>query len=96
MSRSLPLQCVSALTKDFVAEVIAKAPSRVEAKVSSRDGMPLLCAVEAVLGEALSRTARQELVWLGGASEPGRHVLELRAFQLDNGLISEAVHRLDT
>ena len=94
MSRSLPLQHVSALTQHFVDEILAKAPSRIEVKVSSRDGMPLLCAVEQVLGESLSRATRQELVWLGGATRPGRHVLELRAFCSDNGLIGQAAHDL--
>jgi hypothetical protein len=96
MSQPLPLQLVSALTDRFVAEVRAKAPCRVEAKVASQDGMPLLCAVEAVLGTALSRATSQELVWLGGAPEPGRHVLKLRAFQSDNLVVGEAVHEFET
>jgi hypothetical protein len=91
-----PLQRASALTQSFVAEVLAKAPSRVEAKVQSQDGMLLLCAVEAVLGRALPRSTSQELVWLGGSSDPGRHVLRLRAFQSDNVVVGEAVHELAT
>lgn len=90
----LPLQLVSALTRDFVAEVLAKAPSRVEAKVASPDGMPLLCAVEAVLGQALSRPTAQELVWLSGAAQPGRHVLQLQAFGPEGALLGQAVHEL--
>ena len=91
-SQPLPLQPVSAATKRFVASVLADAPSRLEAKVASQDGMPLLCAVEAVLSVILSRPAAHELVWLSGAVEPGVHVLQLRAFGADNRLLGEAVH----
>jgi hypothetical protein len=95
MSQPLPLQRVSVLTQSFVAAVLAKAPSRVEAKVTSRDGMPLLCAIEAVLGTTLSKATSLELVWLSGAAEPGRHVLKLRAFRSDNLVVGEAVHELE-
>ena len=95
MSQPLPLQRVSALTQSFVAEIRAKAPSRVEAKVTSQNGMPLLCAVEAVFGTSLSKATSHELVWLGGVSEPGRHVLKLRAFQSDNLIVGEAEHELE-
>jgi len=63
-----------------------------EAKVSSADGMPLLCAVEAALGRALPRPVTQELVWLNGAPVSGAHVLQLRAFGPDNSLLAEARH----
>jgi hypothetical protein len=96
MSQSLPLQLASAFTEHFLAEVLPKAPSRVEAEVSSQDGMPLLCAIEAVLGATLARTTSQELVWLGNASAPGRHVIKLRAFQSDNVVVGEVVHELET
>lgn len=90
--KALPLQPVSAATKRFVVSVLAEAPSRLEAKVASQDGIPLLCAVEAVLSVILSRPAAQELVWLSGAAKPGVHVLQLRAFGADNRLLGEAVH----
>lgn len=90
MSKSLPLQSVSAATRNFVARL--EAPCRVEAKVASPDGMPLLCAVEAALGQALARPTTQELVWLSGSPQPGRHVLRLQAFGPDNALLGEAVH----
>ena len=60
-----------------------------EAKVCSADGLPLLCAVEAVLG-ALG--AAQELVWLSQAPAPSAHVLQLRAFGPQNQLLSEVRH----
>lgn len=92
MSQSLPLQSVSAATRSFVAQLRASAPCRVEAKVASHDGMPLLCAVEAALGAALTRPVTQELVWLSGAPKAGLHVLRLQAFGPDNSLLGEAVH----
>jgi hypothetical protein len=94
MSQPLPLQQVSALTRAFLAAVLAKAPCRLEAKVASQDGMPLLCAVEAVLGAALPSATAQEMVWLSRAPAPGRHVLRLLAYAPDNVLLGEAVHEL--
>ena len=90
MSQPLPLQSVSAATLSFVAEL--EAPCRVEAKVASADGVPLLCAVEAALAKTLLAPATQELVWLSGAPRPGLHVLRLQAFGPDNKLLGEAVH----
>ena len=88
----LPLQSVAAATGDFVDGVKAKGPVRLEAKVSSADGMPLLCAIEAVLGLALPRSTAQELVWLNGAPAMGVHRLQLQAFGSDNALLAEARH----
>ena len=92
MSQSLPLKSVAAATDSFVAGVLARCPLRLEAKVSSADGMPLLCAVEAALGQSLPRPVTQELVWLNGAPESGAHLLHLRAFGPDNVLLAEARH----
>jgi hypothetical protein len=89
---ALPLKSVAAATDSFVAKVRARSPFRLEAKVSSLDGMPLLCAIEAVLGRALQKPVTQELVWLNGAPESGAHVLQLRAFGPDNTLLAEARH----
>jgi hypothetical protein len=75
-----------------VADVAANAPFRLEAKVSSADGMPLLCAIEAALRQALRRPVTQELVWLNGAPASGAHVLQLKAFGPDNSLLAEARH----
>lgn len=88
----LPLGPVAAAAGRFVAEVPARLPFRLEAKVSSPDGMPLLCAIEAALGQALQRPEKQELVWLNEAATPGAHVLQLRAFGPDNTLLAEARH----
>ncbi|MEI9890843.1 MAG: hypothetical protein WDN45_09960 [Caulobacteraceae bacterium] len=95
MSQYLPLKSVAAATGDFVDGVKAKGPVRLEAKVSSADGMPLLCAVEAVL-EALPRSTMQELVWLNGAPASGLHLLQLQAFGADNVLLAEARHEFAT
>ena len=92
MFQPLSLPALADLTESFVAAVSARAPLRVEAKVCSQDGMPLLCAVEAALGAVLPRAAAQELVWLSGAAEPGAHVLRLQAFGADNQLLAEAMH----
>ena len=64
----------------------------IEAKVASCDGMPLLCAVETVLGDALPKRVTQELVWLSGAPKAGAHVLQLQAFGPHNVLLAEARH----
>jgi len=96
MSQSLPLQRVADLTQRFVAGLLGQAPSRVEATVASQDGMPVLCAVEAVLGRTLSRATRQELIWLGRTPPSGGHVLRLRAFQADNVVIGDEMHELRT
>lgn len=88
----LPLKSVADATGTFLNQLKAHAPRRLEAKVSSADGMPLLCAVEAVLGESLPRSTVQELVWLNGAPASGAHVLQLQAFGADNTLLAEARH----
>lgn len=95
MSQSLPLPSVSAATRSFLAGILAKAPCRVEAKVSSEDGVPLLCAVEAVLGTTLPNPTAQELVWLSRAPKPGAHVLQLRAFGPQNELLAEVRHEFE-
>lgn len=95
MSQEHPLKSVASAAGAFVAEVHAKAPLRVEAKVSSCNGMPLLCAVEDVLRGALPRPTAQELVWLSGAPRPGAHVLHLQAFGSDNRLLAECVHEFE-
>ena len=92
MSQSLPLEPVAAATDSFVAEVLPQALVRLEAKVSSADGMPLLCAVEQVLGRILDRSTAQELVWLNGAPASGVHVLHLRAFGPEGALLAQARH----
>ena len=92
MPQALPLEPFAEATGDFVDDLCAKAPFRLEAKVSSADGIPLLCAVEAVLRKALPRSASQELVWLNGAPASGAHVLQLQAFGPGNVLLAEARH----
>ena len=87
-----PLQSAADATRSFVASVPPDTRCRLEVKVSSREGMLLLCAVEAALAETLSRPSAQELVWLSGAPSPGAHVLRLQAFGPDNALLAEAVH----
>ena len=92
MSELLPLSSVADATGRFVADAPAGALFRLEAKVLSADGMPLLCAIEAALGEALPKPVTQELVWLNGAPVSGAHVVHLRAYGPDNVLLAEARH----
>ena len=93
MSQSpLPLKSVAVATGRFVADAPAGSLFRLEAKVSSADGMPLLCAIEAALAQALAKPVTQELVWLNEAPASGAHVLQLRAFGPDNTLLAEALH----
>jgi hypothetical protein len=82
---------VRAATLDFVAGVLAAAPVRLEARVSSREGMPVLCSVESALAQSLPRSAKQELVWLNDRPPSGLSVLRLRAFGADRRLLAEAV-----
>jgi hypothetical protein len=88
MNDLLPLNAVADATGLFLANL---QPRRVEAKVTSRDGMPVLCAVEAALGKALPQPALQELVWLSHAPAPGLHVLSLKAFGPDNVVLAETI-----
>jgi hypothetical protein len=84
-----PFQSAADAVRGFLSSV---SPERVEVKVASLDGMPLLCAVEAVLAEALPRQAAQELVWLSGAPAAGAHVLRLKAFGAGGVVLAEATH----
>jgi len=77
----------------FLSKVLSLAPTRLEAKVASADGMPLLCAVEAVLARRLSRATAQELVWLNGPPGEAPHVLRLQAFGADGALLAQAEHQ---
>jgi hypothetical protein len=95
MFQPLPFQSVSEAVESFVADIHPQAPCRVEAKVASHDGMPLLCAVEAALGAALARPATHELVWLSGAAKAGAHILRLQAYGPDNELLAEALHEFE-
>jgi hypothetical protein len=86
------LQAVTLVTLRFAAGAGLGAATRFEAKVSSCDGLPMLCAVEAALSDGGLRPAAQELVWLSGAPRPGAHRLRLQAFGRDNTLLAEATH----
>lgn len=90
MSKSSALESVAAATLSFVQRL--SSPARVEVKVASGEGMPLLCAVEAALAGVLPSSAAQELVWLSGAPAAGAHQLRLQAFGAGNELLAEAVH----
>jgi hypothetical protein len=86
------LKSFAAATDRFLVDVLARSPQRLEAKVSSADGMPLLCAVEAALGQRLRKPVTQELVWLNGAPASGAHVLQLKAFGPGNVVLAEIRH----
>ena len=96
LSLPAPLPHVGEATKGFLAGVLANTPQRVEAKVSSEDGVSVLCAVEEVFAALLSRATAQELVWLSRPAKPGVHVLRLKAFAADNALLGEAVHEFES
>jgi hypothetical protein len=95
MSHPLPLNSVADAAGSFAAQVRSIAACRVEAKVASHDGMPLLCAVEAVFGSLLPRPTAQELVWLSISPRAGAHALHLQAFGADNKLLVEAFHEFE-
>jgi hypothetical protein len=82
------LKSVAAATDLFARE--ARGCARVEVKVASGDGMPLLCAVEAALRRGLDGPFAQELVWLSGGA--AGHHLVLKAYGPENKLMAEAAH----
>ncbi|MFC3079701.1 hypothetical protein ACFODL_16490 [Phenylobacterium terrae] len=92
MSQSPPLKEIAAATQRFVRSLSPHRPQRVEASVASTAGMPLLCAVEAALTEALPSRAAQELVWLTAGAEQGVHKLRLLAYGPGDQLLAEAAH----
>ena len=94
MSQSPPERSAAEATLSFLAGGPC-VPHRLLAEVLSREGMPLLCAVEAALARALPRPAAQELVWLSGAPDQGAHLLRLKAFGPEGELVAEAEHAFD-
>lgn len=92
MSHNPPLNEIAAATRRFVRSLAPHRPQRVEASVASPAGMPLLCAVEAALAEALPSRAAQELVWLTAGAEQGVHKLRLSAYGPGDKLLAEAAH----
>lgn len=80
-----------ATTLDFVG-ALSDRPARVEVRIASREGMPLLCLAEAALVQAAGKSPALELVWLSDAPPAGRDVLQLRAFGADRALLAEARH----
>lgn len=92
MSSQSSLNAAADAARGFVRGVLERGPHRVEAQVSSGEGMPLLCAVEAAFAELLPRQAAQELVWLSAAPPAGVHRLRLAAFGPGHELLAEAEH----
>ena len=95
MSKPTLLEAVAEATESFAAMAVRGALHRIEVKVASRNGMPLLCAVEAALRARVAGPAPKELVWLSGGVAEGAHHLQLRAFAEGGGLIAEAVHAFE-
>ncbi|WP_091741994.1 hypothetical protein [Phenylobacterium immobile] len=87
----MPAHPVYDTTLNFLGGLAAP-PSRLEARVASREGMPLLCLVEAALSHGLATSADRELVWLSDAPPAGRNLLSLRAFGADRTLLAETTH----
>jgi hypothetical protein len=92
MSQPPPVNEIAAATLKFVRGLAPQRPRRVEASVASAAGMPLLCAVEAALTEALPARAAQELVWLTVGPDQGVHRLRLLAYGPGDKLLAEAAH----
>jgi len=86
-----PTDKAASATKRFLAKLASQPLTRVQVKVASPDGMPLLCAAEAALAEVLPARADRELVWLTGGAA-GVHSLQLLAYAEDNRLLAEAAH----
>ena len=78
----------------FLAGALPDRPTRVQVSVLGADGMPVLCAVEAVLSEVLPQEAQQELVWLSGKLPPGVQRLTLQAFGAAGAVLAHCEHEL--
>ena len=94
MSSPSPEQAAAEATRRFLHRLPPEGLSRLEAQVSGRRGMPLLCAVEAALAVALPRSAAQELVWLGAPPDACAHLLRLKALGPDGAVLGEEAHEL--
>ncbi|MDX9996353.1 MAG: hypothetical protein WCY15_12415 [Phenylobacterium sp.] len=92
MSHNPPLEEIAQATRAFVRALAPERPRRVEAAVAGPAGMPLLCAVEQALAEALPGKAAQELVWLTSDPANGVHRLRLLAYGPGDKLLAEAAH----
>jgi hypothetical protein len=95
MPNASPEQAAADATRRFLDRLPPETLSRLEAQVSSRRGMPLLCAVEAALAGVLPRAAVQELVWLGAPPDAGAHLLRLKALGPDGAVLGEEAHELE-
>ena len=95
MTKPVVLEAVAEATQQFAAKAAGAPLHRIEVKVASRNGMPLLCAVEAALRGCAAGPAPKELVWLSGGVLDGAHRLELRAFGEGGRLIAEALYAFD-
>lgn len=93
MSLESSSQSAADAAERFLASLRPADLGRIEVKVAGGDGMPVLCAVEAVLARTLVGPAPQELVWLGAAA--GGPLLSLRAFGPDGRLLAEAAHAFE-
>jgi hypothetical protein len=92
MPSSKSFDAAAAATRRFLDTLPQKPLARVAAAVASPDGMGVLCAVEAVLREALPAEAGRELVWLTAGPEAGVHRLQLTAYAQDDDLVGAAAH----
>ncbi|MDE2486047.1 MAG: hypothetical protein KGO51_01500 [Alphaproteobacteria bacterium] len=93
MRNSTLLTEAAAATRRFLDDLKPWRPARLEVKVSSPDGMPLLCAVEAVLEEKPLAWDNRELVWLAATAEGDVHRLQLMAYAAGgNELLAQAAH----
>ena len=91
MAQSPDLDPVLATTLSFVG-ALAACPSRLEARVASREGMALLQRVETALAQAAPKPAARELMWLSDQPPAGLHVLRLRAFGPGSELLAETTY----
>lgn len=76
----------------FLEGALPCPPARVLVSVLGADGMPVLCAVEAVLSEVLPQDSQQELVWLSGRVPPGVQRLTLQAFGPGGAVLGRCEH----
>jgi hypothetical protein len=90
---SQPHETAADVARRFLARLTSHSACRIEARVASPDGMPVLCAVEQALADRPRGHALHELVWLAAASAGAPH-LRLQAFGPGGELVAEAVHDL--
>jgi hypothetical protein len=90
-----PLNASDAVRR-FAADLARRGqrPDRIQAQLGGRDGMAVLCLVEAAISQSWPPTTAKELIWLGGAGDRNADTLRLQAFAPDGERLHAATYSL--